>query len=180
MTSFYIKLKNDKVLGPFNIMEMRTIDPPPDTMIAQGAPETWKPAEEYDFNWSTLYNEFGLIANDDEDSKEETLRQRKNIVLKAKLHLNLMSSLYSDRMRGYGFDVTNDSNLTEYEKGYLIHALEDYCRSYCKRPFSPYEKGLIAKLNDSYHIGGLVARIKEELKEPNIIQILSPRLPREY
>ena len=67
-------------------------------------------------------------------------------------------------MQGWGYDVANDNNLTEYEQGYLIHALEEYCQSDYTREFSLGEKRLIAKLRENnYHIGMLVRNIKEEL-----------------
>lgn len=73
-----------------------------------------------------------------------------------------------DPMQGWGFDVANDNNLTEYEKGYLIHALEEYCRTDYTREFSLGEKRLIAKLSENnYHIGLFVCRIKEELNLTN-------------
>lgn len=69
-----------------------------------------------------------------------------------------------DLMQGWGYDVANDNNLTEYEQGYLIHALEEYCQSDYTREFSLGEKRLIAKLRENnYHIGMLVRNIKEEL-----------------
>lgn len=74
-------------------------------------------------------------------------------------------------MRGFGFDVANDPNLNDYQKGYLIHALEEYCSSNFKRPFSKCEKNLIAKLHESYHIRGLVRKIKSEIDNEDNLKI---------
>lgn len=68
-------------------------------------------------------------------------------------------------MRGFGFDVASDNNLSDYEKGYLIHALEEYCNSNFTRKFTHSEKIIIAKLDEKlYHIGNLVCKVKNELK----------------
>lgn len=73
------------------------------------------------------------------------------------------------RMSGYGFDVCNDPNISEFQAGYLINALEAYCDSGYLRNFTIKEKRLLSKLSDGhYHIGGLVSRAKKELSSVNL------------
>ena len=68
------------------------------------------------------------------------------------------------RMSGYGYDVCNDKNISEFQAGYLINALEAYCDSGYLREFTMKEKKLLSKLSEgNYHIGGLVSRIKKEM-----------------
>ena len=71
-------------------------------------------------------------------------------------------------MRGWGFDVSRHPNLTEFQSGILINALEEYCFSNFIRPFSGREKTLLAKV-DGYHIGWLAKCIKSSLKNEPII-----------
>lgn len=181
MYRFFLK-HNDEVLGPFNATEMVKIEPSPETLISEGNLEEWRASTCFDFN---------LLSQ--QEVKENTLEKetipsgdvlkQKIKVSKAKLFLKGLIStgkVHPDSstevehtislsksvriMNGWGYDVANDSNLTDYQKGYLIHALEEYCNSNFQRPFTLGEKKLIARLNESYHIANLVAQIKKELE----------------
>lgn len=125
---------NEHYIGPFSLKEVMGMDLPPEVMIADGTPEVWREAKDIDF--TQLYTEELLTIDINKGA----------------------------RMRGYGYDVANDPNLDDFQKGYLIHALEEYCNSNYRRPFSESEKKLLIKLSGSYHIGGLVADVKSEMK----------------
>lgn len=67
----------------------------------------------------------------------------------------------------WGYDVCSDPNLTDYQKGYLMNALEEYMESGMLRNFTFKEKELLAKLDEKHHhIGLFVRRIKLEMKLP--------------
>lgn len=55
-----------------------------------------------------------------------------------------------DIMRGVGFDIANSNNLTDKQKEELIKACEDYY--YKSKSFSTYERSLLFKVRDEYHI----------------------------
>ena len=171
---YFIK-QNEKILGPFSAKEMLEIAPPFDTMVASNVTDLWDVAPKFDFTKLSEQEDVQIISSF-EDPKEH-----RRSVLKAKLMMRIdPSQLVAEAseyfrkmnlMRGWGFDIMHDSNLTDFEKGYLIHALEDYCESNSKKSHSLKTKQLIAKLDDAhYHIGRLVRQIKSELAK-DIIHI---------
>lgn len=136
---------NEQYIGPFSLKEVMEMNVPPDVMIADGTPEAWKKAQDIDF--TKLRDEELLTIDIDKGA----------------------------RMCGYGYDVANDPNLDDFQKGYLIHALEEYCNSNYRRAFRESEKKLLIKLENSYHIGGIVERIKSEMNNDEVIENPKPR-----
>ncbi len=172
---YFIK-QNEKILGPFSAKEMLEIAPPFDTMVAYNVTDVWDVAQKLDFTKLSEQEDVQVISSF-VDPKEH-----RRSVLKAKLmmmgidssQLVAEASEYFRKMnlmRGWGFDIMHDSNLSDFEKSYLIHALEDYCESNSEKSLSQKTKQLIAKLDDAhYHIGRLVRQIKSELAK-DIIHI---------
>ena len=171
---YFIK-KNEIILGPFSAKEMLEIAPPFDTMVSYNVTDLWDVAQKFDFTKLSEQEDVQVISSFVDP------QEHRRSVLKAKLMVRIDSSQLlaeaseyfrkMNLMRGWGFDIMHDSNLTDFQKGYLIHALEDYCESNSEKSLSQKTKQLIAKLNDAhYHIGKLVRQIKSELAK-DIIHI---------